>query len=123
VWLLINTVPQPQDRLNWKSTAHWNPFAAGQRTAPIWLDTRQVRARQHGIDFARHSNKHCLARQPRAIDTRLRNQWSSCCSCTEELRCVTNTKTLINPYILYHYISVSAPNQIHYISCWERLRL
>jgi hypothetical protein len=61
----------PQPRLNWKSIAHWNPFAAGQRTAPIWLDTLQVRARQHGIDFARQSNEHCLARKPRAIDTRL----------------------------------------------------
>jgi hypothetical protein len=27
--------------------------------------------RQHGIDFARQSNKHCLARKPRPIDTRL----------------------------------------------------
>jgi hypothetical protein len=60
----------PQDRLNWKSTAHTNPFAARQRTAPIWLDTRQVRsrqcsfcrARQHGIDFARQSNEYYLAR-------------------------------------------------------------
>jgi hypothetical protein len=44
VRLLIESVPQTQDRLNWKSTAHWNPFASGQKTAPIWLDTRQVRA-------------------------------------------------------------------------------
>jgi hypothetical protein len=62
-----------------KSEKHRNPFAAGQRTAPIWLDTRQVRsrqcsfcrARQHGIDFARQSNEHCLARQPRTVDTQL----------------------------------------------------
>jgi hypothetical protein len=75
VWLLIDAVPQPQDRLNWKSTVHWNPCAAGQSTAPICLDTRQIRAqhcsfcraRQHGIDFTRYSNDHCLARQPRAI--------------------------------------------------------
>jgi hypothetical protein len=33
---------------------------------------RQVRARQYGIDFARQSNEHCLSRQPRAIDTRLK---------------------------------------------------
>jgi hypothetical protein len=73
VRLLIDATRTPQDRLNWKSTAHWNAFAAGQRTAPIWLDTRQVsarhcsfcRARQHGIDFARQSNEHCLARQLR----------------------------------------------------------
>jgi hypothetical protein len=32
----------PQVRLNWKGTSHWNSFAAGQRTAPIWLDKRQV---------------------------------------------------------------------------------
>jgi hypothetical protein len=31
----------------------------------------KVRARQHGIDFARQSNEHCLARQLRAIDIRL----------------------------------------------------
>jgi hypothetical protein len=61
----------PQDRLNWKSIAHWNTFAAGQRTTPIWLDTHHIRARQHGINFARQSNEHCLARQPRAIGTRL----------------------------------------------------
>jgi hypothetical protein len=30
------------------------------------------RARQHGIDFTRQSNEHCLGRQPRAIDTRLK---------------------------------------------------
>jgi hypothetical protein len=41
------------------------PFAAAQRTAPILFDTRQVR------EFARQSNEHCLALQPRAIDTRL----------------------------------------------------
>jgi hypothetical protein len=31
VRLLIDTVPQSQDRLNWKITAHWNPFAAGTK--------------------------------------------------------------------------------------------
>jgi hypothetical protein len=72
MWLLFDAVPQTQDRLNWKSTAHCSPFAAGQRTASIWLDTRQVRARQHGIDFSRQSNEHYLARQPRTIDTRLK---------------------------------------------------
>jgi hypothetical protein len=71
VRLLMDAVPQTQDRLKWNSTAYWIPFAAGQRTAPIWLDTRQVRARQNDIDFARQSNKHCLARQPRATDNRL----------------------------------------------------
>jgi hypothetical protein len=43
-----------------------------EKTAPILLDTRQVRVRQcsfcrprqYGIDFARQSNEHCLARQP-----------------------------------------------------------
>jgi hypothetical protein len=30
-----------------------------------------IEARQHGIDFARQSNEHCLALQPRAIDTHL----------------------------------------------------
>jgi cell division protein FtsW (lipid II flippase) len=29
------------------------------------------RARQHGINFARQSNEHCLARQPLGFDTRL----------------------------------------------------
>jgi hypothetical protein len=56
VRLLIDAVRQWQDRLN------WNPFAAGLRTAPIWLDTRLVRARQRGIVFSRQSNEHCLAR-------------------------------------------------------------
>jgi hypothetical protein len=42
--LLLDAVPHTQDRLNWKSTAHGNPFPARQRTAPIWLDKRQVRA-------------------------------------------------------------------------------
>jgi hypothetical protein len=67
----------PQERLNWKSTAHWNPIAAGQITAPVWLDTSQVRAqqcsfcrtRQHSVDFARQSNEHCLSRQLPPIDT------------------------------------------------------
>ena len=47
--------------------------------------TRHVRARQcsfcrarkHGIDFARQSNEDFLARQPRAIDTRLKHEPSS----------------------------------------------
>jgi hypothetical protein len=30
-----------------------------------------IEARQHVIDFTRRSNEHCLARQPRAIDTHL----------------------------------------------------
>jgi hypothetical protein len=40
------------------------------RHAPS-LQCSFCRARQNGIDFARQSNKHCLARQPRAIGTRL----------------------------------------------------
>lgn len=51
-WLLIDAVRPPHDHLNWTSTAHWNPFAAGQTTAPIWLDTRQVRARQNDLPSA-----------------------------------------------------------------------
>jgi hypothetical protein len=39
---------------------------------------RGCRARQHGIDFARKSNEHCLARQPRAIDTRLVTRYVPC---------------------------------------------
>jgi hypothetical protein len=35
------------------------------------LDTLQIPARQHGIDFAKKINEHCLARQRRPIDTRL----------------------------------------------------
>jgi hypothetical protein len=76
--LLIDAVPQSRGRLNWKSTAHWNPFGAGERTAPICLYTSQVRARQcsfcrarqHGINFARQSNENCLARP----------LWSATCS-------------------------------------------
>jgi hypothetical protein len=56
----------------------------GTKTAPIWLDTCKVRARecsfcrvrQNGIDFARQSNKHCLARQLCAIDIRLKRYWA-----------------------------------------------
>jgi hypothetical protein len=42
-----------RDRLTWKSTAHWNPFAVEQRNAPIWLDTRQVRARGNVVPTLR----------------------------------------------------------------------
>jgi hypothetical protein len=76
VRLLIDVVPQLQDRLNWKITAHWNPFAAGQRTAPIWLDTHQVHARRpHAIDtrlktntckhrrYGRCKGQHCAVTQ------------------------------------------------------------
>jgi hypothetical protein len=37
-----------------------------------FVSTRAKFARQHGINFARQSNEHCLKRQPRAIDTRLK---------------------------------------------------
>jgi hypothetical protein len=55
------------------------PLPKDKEPLRIWLDMRQVRARpcsfcrgrQHGIDFAKQSNEHCLARQPRPIDTQL----------------------------------------------------
>jgi hypothetical protein len=31
----------PYGHINWMSAAHWNPFAAGQRTTPIWLETHK----------------------------------------------------------------------------------
>jgi hypothetical protein len=50
-------IPLPRDK---------EPLRVGSTRAKF------CRARQHGIDFATESNEHCLARQPRAIDTRLK---------------------------------------------------
>jgi hypothetical protein len=69
VRLLIDATKETPERHKTVSTERAKrteiQFLRRQRTDPIWLDTRQVPARQHGIDFERQSNEHCLARQPR----------------------------------------------------------
>jgi hypothetical protein len=65
---------QPRAAVDWRCSSDTRPSQlkehstlkslcrGAKKTASIWLDTRQVRARQHRIDFARQSNEHCLAR-------------------------------------------------------------
>jgi hypothetical protein len=49
VRLLMDAVPQAQDRLNWKSTTHWNPFAAGQKKT--WSDLARHAPSSHAAVF------------------------------------------------------------------------
>jgi hypothetical protein len=55
-------IPLPRDK---------EPFRFGSTRAKFARGSVRSAARQHGVDFARQSNEHCLRRHPRAIDTRL----------------------------------------------------
>jgi hypothetical protein len=50
----MDAVPQTQDRLNWKSTAHWNPFAAGQK--PLRFGSTRAKFARGNVRSAARGN-------------------------------------------------------------------
>jgi hypothetical protein len=64
-WHMLNTLTI-HINVNERS---WSELAQTLRDLSRVSTERGCRAREHGIDFARQSNEHCLARQPPTIDT------------------------------------------------------